>query len=1614
MKHEALRGTEKYTKAYFRRRRWYAVMSCLAAVVVFCTTYALILPAITAEGGSYKETLDDDWAYIGNFKMKLDPSTDSKEHIRTGTAPFDEDIEPGNDSGDKNNILRTFDTATYTLQFDAILRQDELGDVGGIRQGRLYFEFVLPLSEDECRFETDAMGWLTSNKNVKYETVTDCVNLRGESKQCQVLRGSYTLIPTGDNPVAITSSNELTVAIRAMKMHNGATIQPTFTLWLQYNDVGAQYNEEDNRLPASVVTGTTHTCTNNVQHGVEAKSVTPQSIIVSARPMFNITLKGVSSYNTKIDIADGFNFDTGGEGAINYGEGYVKGRMNGYGIQIETRGKTGQGMRGMEFPDPSKPITFELKLSSEFQPEGSTGREDVSQGYLPLYWAGDANVWGNGKLEREVSTQSVVAVDCPINDWTGEEFRTCDNGGTWKFEATGDSSVINVTVSGFTFGTQFPWSNAGGNETDYIFYNPEVVGENWWQIDRAVFSAGRVFIVQPFYDARDTYICEKYGTNSGQFYTSVQVQNMEAYALGSADPVTTQVVTDDDQRNEGQYLSTPGTIEGYVQYNAYDGAFNNPLSPGAYGNDTDWATAGSKLRLQIEMGHDSADGDFVGVASDNLIKFYGDFFEPDSEGHEVPNNTYNLDVLWGIKKDGSDWTNDEEMKRCTADDLVWYAGNAGLAEIKKDGKLPVAALIECRGVLAESSMNHLHTFLKGKIKANCETDKAYMIVRNSYAWRKKEVAQAALTYYNSKKPTATKSSVSELTNADYDDYVIHGLPTHNPNADKDGRTPGQYYAPNSKDLSSGAFAQALPFWWQDYYHTDKTGDLANPGEYAESACATATAADYTGGAYKPGNGMYYYQDSCLVMGFKTSVTKQTAQKYNSTPKSNYDMNQNERTVDYELTVKIEREVDAVNDSTGAELDTVVYVEDTLPKTLMYNGSAQLGGDYVQDSNYQRPGTITNGTSFESTGEVGINTPTAEHRYLETVTPNDDGTTTIRWALLVHLNLNATNWSKPIRFSCAIGTPGVEVENGDQIINTAKVWADGDSLREFNKEYGNLATFGITVLKTGASSLSKVSDQLVAERGTPMGFTMTVGNNSGSPMNDTVIMETLPYNGVNGTSFNGNLVVTEFSAGTTDSVENSKKLLNNFKFYYTTEKTYSGYTSANFVSSYDFANDTDWIELTLSATANTVPGRPYGLFSDFPDAAAQTNQITAIVAVGNLPAGETLKMHITVELPYGEANDCLFNYLSQGSLSCYARTQVVSRSLEGLVWKDTNANGLQDGDEELLSGVNVSLWKLREGTTFIPDSNPDVQFYFQYDMFKDLKADQLEKIRIVASGIPEDQRPKLYYSTDPNGHLDENHSKDLPSETTAEREYVYDTNEFQDWSGSITNLRWDPYSGNLMEPSFTLKSITFELDGDITREFDFTVEGAYEIYLRPAFLKFIGYGGNPDVEADYFPYCYPGTITQVSVETGKQISVLASPETAATTYEPGRYKFIGLPEGTFAVKFTDGDTQQISGFIASPQNRGSDDTIDSDGIAIYSDDRSSLNYTWIKNIIMKPVKDLIYGKDESKYHDSGFYERGYELPKSGGAGAEIYTVGGFLMFTSAAFVLLNKEKRRRKS
>ena len=205
MKYEALRGAKKYTKARLWKKRWYRVMSFLAAVVVFCTTYALILPAVTASS----KPLKGDDAYVTEFSVT---------EITDGTTPFDGNDNAGNDSDVKNGIVRTFDTVTYTINvaYDAY-------DGSAFTDARVWLEFELPVDKSQAEFNLAAMGWL-ENPDVKtYTRIID-----GVETKYQVLTG-YKHLFTNDNSNVVPGnfSNVVTVNIKMMK--NRDTIAPIFS-----------------------------------------------------------------------------------------------------------------------------------------------------------------------------------------------------------------------------------------------------------------------------------------------------------------------------------------------------------------------------------------------------------------------------------------------------------------------------------------------------------------------------------------------------------------------------------------------------------------------------------------------------------------------------------------------------------------------------------------------------------------------------------------------------------------------------------------------------------------------------------------------------------------------------------------------------------------------------------------------------------------------------------------------------------------------------------------------------------------------------------------------------------------------------------------------------------------------------------------------------------------------------------------------------------------------------------------------------------------------------------------------------------------------------------------
>ncbi len=108
--------------------------------------------------------------------------------IIDGTAPFDADNAAGNDSGDENNVVRSFDTINYTLKYTTAIRDSS---IYGVDEAYVKVRFVLPLSNREAVFDEATMNWCLNRKITYYYSDGTSSEAIDESKTMvkQVLTG---------------------------------------------------------------------------------------------------------------------------------------------------------------------------------------------------------------------------------------------------------------------------------------------------------------------------------------------------------------------------------------------------------------------------------------------------------------------------------------------------------------------------------------------------------------------------------------------------------------------------------------------------------------------------------------------------------------------------------------------------------------------------------------------------------------------------------------------------------------------------------------------------------------------------------------------------------------------------------------------------------------------------------------------------------------------------------------------------------------------------------------------------------------------------------------------------------------------------------------------------------------------------------------------------------------------------------------------------------------------------------------------------------------------------------------------------------------------------------
>ncbi|MBO0460251.1 hypothetical protein JZO83_00635 [Enterococcus sp. DIV1298c] len=325
-----------------------------------------------------------------------------------------------------------------------------------------------------------------------------------------------------------------------------------------------------------------------------------------------------------------------------------------------------------------------------------------------------------------------------------------------------------------------------------------------------------------------------------------------------------------------------------------------------------------------------------------------------------------------------------------------------------------------------------------------------------------------------------------------------------------------------------------------------------------------------------------------------------------------------------------------------------------------------------------------------------------------ITENEDGTTTLRWvfpdsslATGTEVNFLAESDMSQLTFNDLGITPSLVVRT------VGEMWVSDDpSLQDIRVENSRSSQDQFVEELIQILSINKRVDKLAIEEGnhemapltsidaeTAFTYTMAATNSATQLAQDFRLLDVLPYNGDSrGSSFNGTLEIASVSVDTTGE----------YQIYYTT-------------SAIDDTINPNAVD--LSGWSQYMPG------SSSPNEIQQARAI--MLTKDNLAVGETVTLSITVQ-PDGQlAGDHYENIATMNALvdlpvhSQKTVTHVYGRDLSGIVWEDTNRDGLFNNDEVLLPDIPVKLYRT---SSLHPDEITDV--LVEHDLKGNVLIDEL--------------------------------------------------------------------------------------------------------------------------------------------------------------------------------------------------------------------------------------------------------------------------------------------------
>lgn len=773
-----------------------------------------------------------------------------------GTADMDDkcwvkgtETNRGYDNSQANDIVRSFDVITYNINTGVNNLGGEAHKIG----------FIVEIPDDNALDVTSINGQVISEKK---ENGKKIYNFQWDIEANQS-----------------AGSIEHGFKINVGNKHQGETIEPRVTVYVD--------DQANNKT-------------------VEMKQVT-----VTSAPMYNIVLKKGNLTNT-FNVYD---FNENANCTINakdYTDSKVTGFRQVFGVALEIK-KPGNGIKGVELPEPSQDFTFDINLS-DYKVNGESAN---AAGFIPLLYYYGPNTWG-GALVAGIPRSSNAKTQYPNS--------SCDDSG--EYTITQEGSTLHVKVKNYSVDyKKFPkgYATADNKDQDSSYWD----GNQVELMKDGFFSSFQFQVVYPYRNANGDTLMSQFGVDQITANASVTVNNMHAVSetntssdketipLNNSDGTLNQ--NTDNKVSETFTKNNKGTRDHTIIYSNRDSAnWNSSYTTGSDDKDNDIATVGAKdlaftaTYSQSNVG-EADESSQVPLGIEQMVLFDRNTIElkKDMNVNLSIREGYEAEYLYLHHRNGQGLTA-ESMRSAQLSDF----------NITDDPTDCDGVVVRYRGCYTNKESTNLNQMTRFfcNVKPNYDlADHVYMITAVTNTWDARDLTDDEKAQILA---DTHKTSINNITRAEYSKWI------------KDHP---------EVNLFDHAHTQAT-IDHRDYY----------------------TVPEYVNKIYNPDSTTHKFSktsaDALYLVPYTVSIQKKVAQKENDKIKTSYNVSKKERYVDYVVASQI---TFANNVTPDKDAKTTVYYTDTLPKGLSYvDSTLYLDGTYK--SKDKDKGTVTGGTKIDPT------------------------------------------------------------------------------------------------------------------------------------------------------------------------------------------------------------------------------------------------------------------------------------------------------------------------------------------------------------------------------------------------------------------------------------------------------------------------------------------------------------------------------------------------------------------------------------------------------------------------------------------------------------------------